>query len=121
MKDLTDLDLNKQSDDNMHIASKLQSVELLKDMKVGETYKAAVSTTPPGFEQCVNVNFIIDMFNLQSEQQIKDWEDGETCFTMCANPNVCKTSMTIYVKILCKTVYWIVCRCQASHLPMLIT
>ena len=42
MKDLTDLDLNKQSDDNMHIASKLQSVELLKDMKVGETYKASV-------------------------------------------------------------------------------
>jgi hypothetical protein len=121
MKDLTDLDLNKQSDDNMHIASKLQSVELLKDMKVGETYKAAVSTTPPGFEPRVNVNFIIDMLNLTSEQQIKDWEDGTTCITMCADPNVCKTSMTIYVKILCKTVYWIVCRCHASQLPVLIT
>ena len=51
MKDLSDLDLNKQSDDNMDIASKLQSVELLKDMKVGETYKASVISihNPPWF------------------------------------------------------------------------
>ena len=113
IQNLADLDINKQSHDHGHIVSKLNSEELPKE---GETYISTVSTIPAGLEQRVNVNLIIERFNLQckefinlhSEQQIKDGEEGEICTTLCGNPagfEQCACNMIINVKILGKTIH----------------
>ena len=58
-------------------------------MSEGDTYIATVSTTPAGFEQYVNVMFIISIFELNCKEIIyenKEGDEGETCISMCEDP-----------------------------------
>ena len=69
MKNLADPDINKQCDDG-HIAGMLGDEELLKDVKEGETFIASITTFPSGYEEHVNVNFLIDSYNHQRKEII---------------------------------------------------
>ena len=124
IKDFADLDINMQSDYDGVNASKPQSEKLLQDVSEGDTYIATVSTTPAGFEQYVNVMFIISIFELNCKEIIyknKEGDEGETCISMCEDPagfEHCDNIMIIDVIIPGKTIHWIVCGCEGSTVPL---
>ena len=122
-------DEDKQSDDG-NIASMLGDEELLRDVNEGETFIASITTIPGGYEEHVNVNFLIDIYNRQRKEIInlqkeclkKTGEERKTYFTMRKNPagfEQC-ACMIINVEILDKLISWIVCDCEDSTVPFFI-
>ena len=67
MTNLADPDINKQSDDG-NIASMLGDEKLLRDVNEGETFIASIKIFAGGYEEHVNVNLSIDIFNRQCKE-----------------------------------------------------